>query len=163
MASGNKIVVTPTPGGVFKECIISGTPKPGTVMQLKASTEPVGGRHTYEVYNKAGDGYPALIAVLLEDRLQGKIATDAYVDGDRGFLYCPLPGDELNMLIADVAGTGATSDYAIGDLLQVADTTGLLEDRTVGTAFNFAIPFEVLETITDMSGDTLVHCQFTGY
>src|SRR3990172_2324427 len=88
--------------------IIDGTPKPGTVMQVKAATEPVNGKYTWEVYNQAADGNmpQGPITVLLEDYLQGKTISDAYVSGTLGNLYCPLAGDMLLMLMLDVAGTG---------------------------------------------------------
>jgi len=160
MAQGNEILISAVPNGRFLEGLIDGTPKPGTVMQVKAATEPVSGRHTWEVYNRDADGDrpQGPIAVLLPDQLQGKLATDAYVTGTRGFLYAPIAGDEVNMLLADVAGTG--DDHAIGELLIVDDGTGLLI-ATTGTPESE--PFVVMETITDPTTDTLVHCMFTGY
>jgi hypothetical protein len=161
MAKGNGIIVSANPRGVFLEGLISGTPKPGTVMQISAATEPVGGRYQWEAYNPDADGNQRIIAVLLPDELQGKTAADAYVTGTRGFLYCPVPGEELNMLVKDVAGTG--ENFAIGDLFIVDDGTGKLVDTT-GTPE--AEPFICLETIaaaTAIAADHLVHCMFTGY
>lgn len=158
MAKGNEIIVSAEPQGRFIEGIVSGTPKPGTVMQLTAATAAVGGRFTWEVYNAAADGNQRLIAVLLPDVLRGKIATDAYVNGERCFLYCPIAGEELNMLIADVGGTG--DDFAIGDLLMVDDGTGKLV-ATTGTPESE--PFFILEAVTDPTADHLRWCMFTGY
>ena len=158
MAVGNNILLTVESQGVRKEGAISGTPKPGTVMQISAAVEPIGGRPQWEVFNPAADGDQRLIAVLLPDKGQGKTATDAYVSASRGFLYCPLPGDELNMLIADVAGTGDT--HAIGDLLMVNDGDGLLI-KTTGSPESEC--FIVMETMAALTADTLVHCMFTGY
>lgn len=134
-------------------------------MQIKAATEPdAGGRFTWEVYDKSGSGAPGLIAVLDYDFAQGKTYNDAYEDGKRGFIYIPLPGDELNMLVADLSGTGATSDFAIGDLLIPQDGTGKLIDATVsGTASYTARPFQVLETYNDMAGDTWLRVMYTGW
>lgn len=157
-ASDNKILLSADPKGRFVEGIISGTPKPGTCMQIKAATEPVNGRFTWEVYNRASDGDRYLVAVLLEDSLQGKTVSDAYVTGTYGRLYCPVPGDELNMLLQDVAGTG--DDHAIGDLLIIDDGTGKLIATTGGPE---AEPFIVAETKTDPTADHLTHCIFTGY
>lgn len=160
MAKGNEILVTAQPRGRFLEGIISGTPSPGTVMQIKEATEPVGGRHTWEVYDAAADGNQRLIAVLLQDTLQGKIATDAYEDGDRCFLYCPLPGDDMNMLVT-ASGTSTGDSQAIGDLYIVEDGTGMLI-ATTGTPE--AEPFVCLETVSDVTAaGTLVWCMFTGY
>lgn len=157
MATGRQIVIANDPRGRFIEGIIDGTPKPGTVMQIKASTEPVNGRHTWEVYNQAADGNQALIAVLCEDILNGKTVSDAYVSGTRGRLYIPLPGDDLNMLLADVSGTA--DDHVIGEKLMVDDGTGKLI-ATTGTPE--AEPFVLMETVTDPTADTLAWCIFTG-
>ena len=159
MAKGNEIIVSAEPGGRFLEGIVSGTPKPGTVMQLKAATEPVNGRHTWEVFNGAADAERTLIAVLLPDSLQGDIATAAYVDGERCFLYVPIAGEELNMLVANIAGTSDT--FAIGDRLIVDDGTGKLIATTGSPESE---PFIVLETkATALTADALVHCMYTGY
>jgi hypothetical protein len=159
MALGNEILLTAIePQGVDIEGIISGTPKPGTVMQIKASTEPVGGVFTWEVYNQAADGNRSLIAVLLPDALQGKCATDAYVTGSRGFLYMPAAGEQLNMILQDVSGTGDT--HAIGERLIVDDGTGTLI-ATTGTPESE--PFILLETLAAPTADGLARCMFTGY
>lgn len=157
---GNEIVVASNPRGMFVEGYVDGTPKPGTCMQIKAGVEPIGGRYTYEVYNKAADGARGQILVLCADQLQGKTADDAYVDGDRCFLYSPVMGEELNCLIGDVAGTGATSDFSIGDKLIVDDGTGKLVDASGSEE---SAPFELLETITDLAADYLAHVVYTGY
>ena len=158
MAKGNEIIVSANARGRRSECVISGTPKPGTVMQIDAAVEPVGGRFTYEVYAPGTDGDQRVIAVLLANSLFGGIATTAYADGDRGYLYFPMAGDELNMILEDVAGTGDT--HAIGDVLIVDTGTGTLIDTT-GTPE--AEPFICLETMTAGTADVLAWCQFTGY
>lgn len=161
MTDFNTIVLTGEPRGRFLEGIISGTPKPGTVMQLKAATEPVGGNHTWEVYNRDADGnHPqGALAVLLEDSTQGKTVSDAYVTGTLGRLYVPLPGDELLMLVSNIAGTGDT--FAIGDLLIVNDGDGELIATTGSPESE---PFTVMETkSTALTVDTLVHVMYTGY
>lgn len=164
MALGNKIVLTPEPRGRRIEYVISGNLLPGTIVQVKANTErDAGNRLTCEAFNKSGSGKPGLIGVLDYDEEQGKTATDAYTSGKRGTVYFPLPGDELNCLLHDVAGTGVTSDFQIGDSLMVQDGTGKLIDALVGTASALSAPFELQETITDSTVDQLVHVMFTGY
>ncbi len=158
MAQGNEIIVTSPARGVHLEGIIDGTPKPGTVMQIKAATEPVGGRHTWEDYDVAADGDQRLIAVLLPDALQGKLATDAYVSGDRGFLYVPLPGEDLNMLVLNISGTGDL--FAIGDILMVNDGDGKLIATTGSPESE---PFIVMQTVAAITVDTLIWCKFTGF
>ena len=63
---GSRVLITGEPKGRFIEGKVSGTPLPGTVMQIAAATEPVQGDYTWEVYNAAADGDQRLIAVLLE-------------------------------------------------------------------------------------------------
>lgn len=155
---GNEIVVSSEPRGRFTEGIIDGTPKPGTCMQVKAGVAMVGGRFTFEVYNRAADGNLATVWVLREDHLQGKGATDAYVSGSRGFLYAPAHGEELNMRIANIAGTA--DDHVIGEDLIIDDGTGLLI-ATTGTPESE--PFKLLEAITDPTVDTLALCEYTGH
>ena len=156
MSKGNNILLACEPKGRFIEGIISGTPKPGTVMQLQATTAPIGGRFTYEVYNPSADNDPREIIVLLEDNLQGFSMTSAYVTGTQGRLYVPLPGEELNMLVADVAGTGDT--HTIGDRMGVVHGTGKLAVQS--TSANPA-SFQLLETVAAPVADTLLFCMRT--
>lgn len=157
---GTKILLSAEPRGVFLEGPVSGTPKPGTVMQIKAATEPIGGAFTWEAFDAGADGDQRLIAVLLEDRLQGRTYADAYADGERGFLYIPIAGEEFNMLVA-APGTGTSDSVAIGDLLIVNDGDGLLIDTTGDPQSE---PFIALETLTDVVlGGTLCHVMYTGH
>jgi hypothetical protein len=156
---GSVILLEGNPRGHFIEGSIYGTPYPGTLVTIKAATEPVGGRYTWEPYNRAANAERALIAVLLEPFHGASYAT-AYVTGERCKIYIPVPGDELNMLVS-AAGTGTGNSVAIGDLLIPVDGTGLL----IATANTPEIePFQCLETTADVtSTGTLVHCLFTGY
>lgn len=162
MARGNEIIVSANPRGVFMEGFIGEglTPKPGTVMQIQAATSLTGGRHTFELYNADADGGmpKGPLYVLLADTLRGKTNTDAYAAGDRAFLYTPVAGEELNMLVANLGGTA--DDHALGEMLIVDDGTGLLI-ATTGTPESE--PFQLLEAITDPTEDTLAWCMYTGY
>lgn len=163
---GTEIVVSANPTGRKVEGLISGTPKPGTCMQIKTAVEPVGGRHTWEIYNPvaggspslAGDGAPALVAVLDIDHTQGKIFSDAYVSGTRGFIWIPGFGEELNVRKADITGTSsATEDVAIGDRLMIIQGTGFVSKIAVGlVASPVAYPFQSLETLVDQPVETLL-------
>lgn len=153
----NSIVLSAAPAGRFLEGIIYGTPKPGTCLTVKAATEPVGGRFTWEPFNRGADGDRALVCVLLENYFLGRGPTDAYVSGERCRMYCPIPGDELMMLCANIAGTGDA--FAIGDLFIIDNTTGKLIDTT-GSPENEA--FQCMETKAALTADTLVHCMYTG-
>lgn len=158
MSIHNTIVLSAAPAGRFLEGIVSGTPKPGTMMQIKAGTEPVGGRHTWEVFNGAADGERTLVAILTEARLYGRGPDEAYVNGDRCFLYCPIPGDELQVLLQNQSGTADA--FAIGDKLIVDDGTGLFIATTGSPESE---PFIVMETLAGLTADTLCHVMYTGH
>jgi len=156
-ARNNKILLTPYPQGRRLEGIVYGTPKPGTVMSIKSPFYQ-GGWHQWEPYSGAS-GERGLIAVLLEDEGQGKLVTEAYVTGTPCFLYCPIPGDELNMLLADVSGTGDT--HLVLEKLRVETATGKL---IISASSPEAEPFMLLEAqATALSADVLAPCIFTGY
>jgi hypothetical protein len=127
MAKGNEIIITVAPRGIFLEGYVNAALKPGTVVQPDVS-EGIGddGRLDWEAYDPgiAQNGARRLIAVLLPDQLKGKLATDAYVSGDRCFIYVPIAGEELNMLVTNLAGTA--DDHSLGDLLMVGQGTGTL-------------------------------------
>jgi hypothetical protein len=158
---GSEIILTSNPKGVFLEGTVYGTPKPGTVMKIKA-TALIGGRPVWQVYDVSADGIPGIVAVLLPDSLQGALATDAYVSGERCFLYCPIAGEELNMLVANVSGTGTSGSEAkaVGDVLMIDDGTGKLVDDSSGSSK----PFVLLEAQTEpISADALLWCMYTGH
>ena len=159
MAKGNEILLSANPRGVFLEGYVNAALQPGIVCQIDVS-EGLGddGRADWEAYNTAADGEQRLIAVLLPDQLKGKLATDAYASGDRCFLYVPCPGEELNMLLLDIAGTG--DDFAFGDILMVNDGDGKLIATTGSPESE---PFQLMEVVTDPVADTLAHCIYTGY
>lgn len=156
---GSAILLAAYPRGVFIEGKIYGTPSPGTLMTIKAATEPESGRLTWEPYNTDGDGTRQLVAVLLEP-FHGATYSTAYTDGERCQVYCPVPGEELNVLVS-AAGTGTGDSIAIGDLLIPVDGTGLLI-ATTGTPE--IEPFVCLETTSDVvDTGTLTHCIYTGH
>ena len=161
MASqGNKIVVKSHDNRPYVEGFISGTDKPGTVMQISPAVEPISGRYTWLNYDRAADGNrPAgPLAVLVENWKLGKDATTAYVTGEYCLLWIPQAGEELNMLVANIAGTGDL--FAIGDLLIVDDGTGKLI-ATTGTPESE--PFMCASTTAALTADALMHCFYTGY
>lgn len=157
----NTIVVSPEPRGRFFEGIISGTPKPGTVMQVQAGTAKSNGRFTYEAYSRDADGDnpQGPITVLCEDSMQGRTVTTAYAANELARLYVPMHGDELLMLVADVAGT-TLETWSVGDILIVDSGTGKL-NPTTGTPENEH--FVMLEAYgTGISADFLAHVMFVG-
>lgn len=159
MSKGNQIVVASPPRGIFEEGIIEGALKPGTLMQMKAGVAPDGtGRFTWQRYQRGTDGERSAIVVLREDDLQGKTMSQAYVDGDRCFLYYPMMGETINVLVDDIAGTA--DDVAIGDRFIIDTETGRLIATTGSVESE---PFESLEVVTDPTADHLVWCRYTGY
>lgn len=157
MAKGQDVVVSSNPKGQFLEGIIGDTSKPGTVMQIKAATVPVGGRHTWIAAAVGTDGLPGIIAVLRPDHLQGKTITDAYVSGTRCFLYCPIAGEEVNVLLDEGAGTSNT--IAIGDRFMLDAEDGICVPAS-GTPSS--VPFIAMEAYTNVAGSQLTWCTFTG-
>lgn len=164
MAKGNGILVTPEPKGVFEDIIIVGTPKPGVVME-RTNAALVGGRASY---NPAGttaasgsrgmsaDGDRIGICVLLEDDLRGITSDTAFATGDRGKVYWPTNGEELNMLFQD-DGSGTSDDLVVNDKMIVDDGTGKVLKSTGSPE---AEPFICLEAVTDPVADQLVWCKF---
>lgn len=158
MSIHNKIVLTAQPVGRFMEGYISGTPKPGTMIQVKAGVEMKGGRHTWEPFNGAADGSRALVCILSENWFLGNGPDVAYADGARFQAYCPIPGDELKVLLQNQAGTA--DSFAIGDRLMVDDGTGMF---IAATGTPESVPFIVMETVEAITADTLVHVMYTGH
>lgn len=163
MARGNGIIVSSMPRGVFLEGTIAAgeTPKPGTVVQIQDSAGmDASGNFTYEIYNADADGGrpKGPIFILLPDDLQGRLATEAYAAGEHCFVYCPIAGEEYNMLIQNLSGTA--DDHAFGEMLIIDDSTGLLIATTGSPETE---PFKLLEAITDPTADTLALVMYTGY
>lgn len=154
---GSRIIVSADPQGKYLEGVVSGTPKPGIMMEIKISVAMVGGRFTWQAFQPGTNGQRRLVAILLEDDLQGKLASDAYVDGTRCKMYVPLPGEEMNILLKDIAGTG--DDHAAGETV-IADTGTGKFIATTGSPQSE--PFRLLETITDPVADTLAWASYTG-
>lgn len=153
MARGNLIVVTANPKGRFDECIISGTPLPGSFMELVPNTALQGGRATYRKRSSTA-GSQGPVAILREDGSQGKTATQAYANNDRGFLYFPLPGDELNALVT-VPGTGTGTIDLEGQLLECDANGGL----TPATATADQALFQAMEKVVDSTSAVLTWVQ----
>jgi hypothetical protein len=159
MANGNEILISNNPRGRIVEGTIDAALKPGTVVMIDASATGLNanGRIGYTTYDKGQDGVKVLVAVLLEDMGQGKLATAAYAANDQCRVYYPLAGDELNMLLLDISGTA--DDHSFGELLMVDNQSGKLV-AVAGSPEEE--PFQLLETVTDPAADTLAHCIFTG-
>lgn len=121
---GSKIVVASNPRGLFLEGTIDDTSMPGTAMQITPNTAFTGTEPHWEHYQPSADGDPRLSTILLPDDLQGQLYSTAYVANARCFLYCPLPGETMNILVLGAAGTGSADTWKIGDRLIPAHASG---------------------------------------
>lgn len=164
MSRRNRILISTEPKGRFCEGVgtTGETYYPGMVVQRDPTASMQNGRPVFKLYNRDADGNRPAGAhwIVLEDYLQGKTVSDSLsgINGDRLFLYAPLPGDELNLLYENVAGTA--DDVAAGDLLIVNDGTGKF---IVTTGSPECEPAMALEAVTDPTADTLVYCEWTGH
>lgn len=165
---GTRITVTSKPRGVHENIIVSGTPKPGTLMELKPSTADVAGVFTYQPAGTEGDsggnymaedGDKKSIAILLEKDDMGGIYSRSYVSGERGRIYWPAMGEQFNVRVGDVSGTG--DDYIVGTELMIDENTnvGMLMPADSNAE---AHPFTCLEASTDVMAEWLAHCRFNG-
>lgn len=166
MANGNKIVIRGTEvNGIREEGTLAngGTALPGVIMELKPSTAFTNGRGSYRVYQPGTSGNRKIMFVLNTNPLNGQVATQAYNDGDHIYLYVPQAGDDLNLLVKGVAGTGATTIHNIGDLMIVENASGKLISTTGSEQSD---PFQVQgdpAAGTSINADTLVWVKATGY
>lgn len=161
MARGNCVIVSSNPKGEFNEGYVATgeTFYPGMVVQRDPTVALKGGRHTYKLYNRDADGdRPAGAFWVVTERFNtmvGKLITDSFAAGERVDLYSPRAGEELNLLVENIAGTA--DDHAAGELLMVNDGTGKLIATTGSPETEVA---QLLETITDPTADTLAWCQW---
>lgn len=169
MSRGREIIVSAggSPRGFMEEGIISGTPRPGTLMEIVPAVATVGGRFTWRAATRA-DGAIGPIVVLLDDKEQGKLGVgdatafgpgavgDAFVTGTRGRLYWPAAGEELNLIKEDVAGTG--DSVAIGDLFGIDQTDGKL----VANSSFASAPFQALEAVVNPTSDFMLWVKYLG-
>lgn len=161
MARGTRIVVTPDVGKFEEGVVAAGqTFTPGMIVQSDPSVALQGGRHTYKLYDADLDGGrpKGKTVIVVEDRYQGKTVSDTYAAGARFFGFTPWPGCEINLLLADVAGTG--DDHAAGEVIIPKDTTGKWIATTGSPEME---PAKILETVTDPVADTLVWCEWIGF
>jgi hypothetical protein len=130
-------------------------------MERVPATEPVNGRYTYRAVQTGSNGDRRPIYVLLSDSTQGVTpdinGANTMTSGRQIQLYVPLPGDELNLLVKNIAGT--SDKFAIGDKLMIEGASGKL---LAGTGAAVSQPFEVEETVPALTADTLIACMYVG-
>jgi hypothetical protein len=161
---GNTTIVSTEPKGQYDEGYVKTgeTHYPGMIVQKDFSVALRGGRHTFKIYDRAADGdQPAGAFWVVTDkvnRFQGKRMTDSIAAGERIEVYAPLSGDELNLLIANLAGTA--DDHSVGEILMVDDGTGKLIATTGSPETEVAV---LKEAITDPVADTWAWCEWSGH
>lgn len=159
--NGTKIIVSAEPRGRQFSGIVSGTPKPGTHMEIVPATSAIGGHFTFRASTDP-DGNPRVIIVLLEDDDQGFGPSQAFVNGTPCKLYCPAMGEELNMLMRKTVGTGTLGIENVGDELEVDGASGMLQAAQAVTAGKCR-PWTLLEHLgVALTVDTLVWVMFNG-
>lgn len=149
---GNEIVVAaPEPRGIFLEGTIDDTSLPGTAMQITPAATFVGGEPHWQHYQPSADADPRLAAILLNDALQGQIYSTAYVVGARCFLYCPLPGEYINIAIAGQQGTGNANVFTIGERFIPNHSTGLFSVTTTSSQIAWFMAMEAYTPPADQT------------
>ena len=168
MARGSSIIVAAQPKGQFEGIIVSGTPKPGTVMLQTNAAVSVGvGRNTYSARTGYADGAAGPVAVLLEDELQGSGMTQAYVSGAWGRIYWPIAGEDLNMILKYEAGTGTSLETGVGTRLEIQGATGKLQSKgtwNTPAGAHVSNPFMTCEALpgTPFLADYLIWVRYLG-
>lgn len=165
---GSTIVLSTNgpPRGSWREMTVKTgqTFYPGMAVQTDSSVALVEGVHTAKIYDADIDGGRPKGALYVVTEIlqveQGKTITDSIAAGERCMCYCPLPGDQLNILLGDVAGTGSPSDFAAEDIVIPDDTTGLF---ILSTGTPEIEPFKLLETQADLTANSLCWAEYTGY
>lgn len=146
MARGLAIVVNADPKGLWEEGYINDTSKPGTHVTIVTNTNPVGGRFFFQAVSRA-NGSKGPVLILVNDWEQGQIATTAMVSGTGGHkMYWPLPGDELNCIVAESSGTGTSGENLIGDLLAINDSGFLMAGGALATQPYWLLDRSALQT-----------------
>jgi hypothetical protein len=161
---GNEIVVSTERRGVDTEGYVGAglTFYPGMCVERDPTVALKSGRHTYKYYTPGADGGrpkgPFWIVTNTLGAMFGKTCLDSIAAGERVSLYSPVAGEEINLLLADIAGTA--DDHAAGEVLICKSGTGKFI-ATTGTPDTK--PAMLLETVTDPTTDTLAWCVWSGH
>lgn len=153
---GSKILISANPMGLREEGTITDTSKPGTLMEIVPATAFSQGRPSYRA-SSAAAGAKGPRIVLLENWMLGKIYSDAYAANERCYVYRPNAGDEFNLILGDIGGTGDAA-IAIGDVYGV-NTDGKLIRNSSYTS----TPFESQEAVAaGLAADYLLWVKYRG-
>jgi hypothetical protein len=157
MARGQRIVVNPDAKGTYKWGYLATAEYPGTVFQVDPTVALKSGQHTLKVYQPGTDGENPLGGywVLVEDLMTARTTVTQYAAGEFAKFYSPRMGDELNLLVANLAGTA--DDHPLGEKMMLDTGTGKLIVTTGTPEDEVAV---LLEAITDPTADTLAWVQW---
>lgn len=125
MAQLTALVLNADNRGKWGEGVISGTPNPGIFLEIVPATNPVSGRFTWRARSAANGAFGPVVE-LVNNWETGQGVTTAYTSGDRCKMYWPLPGDELNAVVAESSGTGTLGENLIGDRLSINNSGQLM-------------------------------------
>lgn len=156
---GNNIILSERPMGRRIDGVAYQTAMfPGTCLQIVAGVGPDNGnRYTWRPWNRT-TGFQGLIAIADVDWNQGfTVDNPGYQIGRRFPIYLPLPGDEINMLLAELIGTTGDPAIALGDELAAQTGTGQLIKTAAGTAGGTQHQFEAMETLATALGREWCH------
>lgn len=163
MAKGSEIVVSTYKRGLQ----ISGyvktalTFKPGMCVEIDWTIDEINGLHTMKYYTADADGgRPKGPLIIVDvDFLQGKTTSDSYTAGQLFSGYIPVAGEQLNILLLDITGTG--DDHTRGEVVIPDSGTGKFIATTGSPEIE---PFILAETPpADPTADYLCHAYYTGY
>lgn len=134
---GTEVIVSAHPQGKFNEGTITTASFPGTIVEVVPGSLLIGGRQQYRA-STVTTGTSRLINVLLADKLQGKLISDAYSINTHCFIYAPLPGEEINLYCAGEPGTGSADAFTVGELLGI-NSSGLGVPNSSYTSTPFVV------------------------
>lgn len=155
-----------SPSGIFREGIVKAgqTFRPGMAVLIDSTVAVQENVPGFRIYTADADGgRPKGALGIVTEVLQieqGKAITDTIAAGERVMVYFPEPGDWLNLLLSDAAGTGSASDFGSNDMLIPVSGTG---EWVLSTGTPEIEPAMMLEDINDMTEDTLGWAEWTGY
>ena len=150
MASNRTIVLVGNSGGSHhEEGILDTIASPGMHVQMAADG------HWDPSPAAVGELVKSGVWIVKEDRLQGKGVADAYAVGDVAFLYMPLKGDRLNLLVK------SGENIAVGDIIETeGGGTGLFVEAA-GTEASYKAK-AVESTGGALAANGLVACVWLG-
>lgn len=131
---------------------------PGIIVMRDPTVALRQGRHTYKIYDRTtGDPTGGPAYVVRQDYLRGDLVTQTYGPGERCFLYELDEGDEVNLLVKNLAGTA--DDHALGEMLMIDANTGKMVVSDGTKQKEVAM---LQEAIVDPIADTLAWCIWRG-